>query len=261
MMKKLLSVFVLAMIVMATLCGFAFPADMSGDRYVYDEGDYLSASEEAEIQAAIEQVSGDIKADILVIFTDQPESDSERNCAENAAKRWRDAGYASKKKQETIVFYVDMANRRFFTNEYNAKEKFRLTDADIDNITYAVLPYMSAGDNGAAALTAVEAIGEYGRPGFFQTFWAWLMSGCIGGGIATMIGVGSHNAARTHVTRRYYLKDHAVNVVASSEFFTGSTERTIDHTPQQRTESSSGSSGITHSSSGSSGNHGGGASF
>ena len=136
MMKKLLSVFVLAMIVMATLCGFAFPADMSGDRYVYDEGDYLSASEEAEIQAAIEQVSGDIKADILVIFTDQPESDSERNCAENAAKRWRDAGYASKKKQETIVFYVDMANRRFFTNEYNAKEKFRLTDADIDNITY-----------------------------------------------------------------------------------------------------------------------------
>ena len=56
MMKKLLSVFVLAMIVMATLCGFAFPADMSGDRYVYDEGDYLSASEEAEIQAAFDDI-------------------------------------------------------------------------------------------------------------------------------------------------------------------------------------------------------------
>lgn len=260
MMKKLLSIFVLTMIVMATACGFAFPADMSGGRNVYDEGDFLTASEEAEIQAAIDEVSASIKADILVVFTDKPESANERACAENIAKKWREAGYATKKKQETIVFYVDMANRRFFTNEYNAKEKYRLTDGDIDNITYAVRSYMSAGDNGAAALKAVEAIGEYGRPGFFQTIWAWLMSGCIGGGIATMIGVGNHNAARTHVPRRYYLKDHAVNVVASSEMFMGTTERTIDHTPQQRTESSS-DAGVTHSSSGSSGNHGGGASF
>ncbi|GEM_PF-3482437 len=259
-MRKYLSYILLLILACTILCGFSFPKDMSSNCYVYDEGDFLTAAEEAQIQAAIESVN--TKADILVVFTDRPESADERACAENIAKAWRDAGYATKKNRETVVFYVDMANRRFFTNEYNDKEKWLVSDEEIDSITYAVRSDMSAGRYGSAALTAVEYIGEYAKPGFFQTVWAWLMSGAFGGGLATLIGVGSHNKS-SKVARRYYLKDQEVQILASNEFYTGSTQRTIDHTPQERQDSGpgGGGGGFTPSSGGSSGNHGGGASF
>ena len=229
-MKKFLAVLTLTLLTAAVLSGFNFAGAATAGTYVYDDGDYLTDAEEAEIQAAIEAAAKKTSADILVVFTDDPSTDDENAAAEDIAESWANKGLGYGKEQETIVFYVDLKNSNVCVDEYNGEGDYRMTSSEINGIlgNETTITALSSGNYASATLQAVSDIRSAAKPGFFHTIVAWLLCGAAGGGISTLIGVGKHGGS-TKVSRRYYLKEGKAAVLSSNERFVNTTREVIDH--------------------------------
>ena len=109
-MKKLAVILLAAVTAVIVLSGFAVLSPSSGI-YVYDDGDYLTAEQEQQIQNHILEVRDKVKSDFFVVFTENPASDDYRREAEKACDRFISAGGGYGDDHQTICFYVDMVNR------------------------------------------------------------------------------------------------------------------------------------------------------
>ena len=268
MMKKYLSYVLISALAILMLCGFNFAADAKAGVYVYDDGDYIPASEEAQIQSAIEEVRDKAKTDILVVFTGNPSTGNNRADAESIVNAWVNGGRGYGDKHNTVLLYVNMDEnngRGVFIDEYVSDEKFRLKDAEIDAILDGpVYDCLANGSYGRAAYEFVSEAADYAKPGFFETIWSWLLVGLGGGGIATGVGKGRHNA-KSKVSKRHYLEAKSMTMSRVNDTFAGTT--TVAHKIQQNTTPSgpsgrpSGGGNNIPSSAGSAGHHGGGKTF
>lgn len=265
-MKKSILGLIASLVLVFVLAGTCDKAS-AGGVYVFDDGEYLTADEEARIQSAIESVRDEVEADFLVVFTGNPATGYNRADAEAISEAWVKAGNGYGKDHETILFYVNMdpANGRgVYIDEYSGDGKPKLKDSEIDAILDGSAYYnLADGNYGSAALSFVREAADYAKPGFFETIWGWLVAGLGGGGIVTKIGVGKHQA-RTAVTKRHYLLENSLETIRKNDSFAGTTTivRQIPReTPPSGGSMHSGGNNI-HSSAGiSAGHHGGGKTF
>ena len=258
-MKKLAVILLAAVTAVIVLSGFAVLSPSSGI-YVYDDGDYLTAEQEQQIQNHILEVRDKVKSDFFVVFTENPASDDYRREAEKACDRFISAGGGYGDDHQTICFYVDMENRYFFIGEHNDSEKFKLKDSEVDSIVLGtVRDYMSQGNYYGASMQFVDDASNAAKPGFFGTIWGWLTSGLAGGGAISGILVGKHKR-QPATPKTHYRKENGTLPLRAQDHFLGTT-REVRHIERQQQEKEGGSGGTISSSSGSSGNHGGGTSF
>ena len=259
-MKKRFAAVILAFWAVLLLCGFSSTFTKGAANYVYDEANILSDAEEAKLNEYIASVRDSAKSDFLVVTTANPTTSDLRTAAEAVSGAWVQAGNGYGEDHQVILFYVDMANRGYYLDEYNAREKYRLSNSEIDEITYNIEDYLRNGDYGTAAGKAIEYAADCAKPGFFQRIWGWLTAGLAGGGIASGIAVGTHNA-RTSTPVRHYMTGGRLGTTRRQDVFTHTTT-VVQQKPQ--IENHSGSSGGGHISAGagnSAGHHGGGGHF
>lgn len=259
-MKKTAAILILSLVSVFLLAGCKAASPAIGS-YVFDNGDFLTSEQENAIQNRILEVRDKVQTDFVVYFTDSPSSDDYRREAERVNDAFIQSGGGYGKDHESVVFYVDMANRFFFINEHNDSEKWKLSDSDIDSIVLGtVRDYMSQGNYYGASMQFVEDAYGAVKPGFFGTIWGWLTSGLAGGGALSGILIGKHKRQPATPKSHYKKANGTVPLRASDRFLGTTTEvRHIERT--QPSDNDSGSGGTISSSSGSSGNHGGGASF
>ena len=241
------------------LAGCSKPTPAMGS-YVFDNGDYLTPDQESNLQSQILEARDKVQTDFVIYFTDQPATDDYRAEAERVSDAFIQSGGGYGDDHETVVFYVDMKNRFFFINEHNDREKWKLSDADIDSIWSGQVREFMKQDNyyGASAQFLSEAYNAV-QPGFFGRIWGWLTSGLVGGGAISGILVGRHKR-QPETKKAHYRKENGRVPLRENDRFLGTTTE-VRHIQRQEPSQNEGSGGEIHSSSGSSGNHGGGASF
>ena len=263
-MRRKAAFFLLTVFAVFMLSGFTGTFTEGSTNYVYDEAHLFSQAKIDELNEYITSVRDKAKSDFLVVTTNEPEYDDVIDAAEAISHAWRDAGNGYGKDHQVIVFYIDMKNRAYYLQEYNDREKWRLSDSEMDEIAYNVESYLKDGAYGQAAGIAIQTSAEYAKPGFFERIWGWITVGLAGGGAASGIALGTHNA-KTTTPVRYYMRDQRV--------YTGRREDQFTHTttvvqPKQTYTSGGGSSGgggggghISAGSGHSSGSHGAGGHF
>ena len=260
-MKRRLAAVLAAFWAVLLLCGFSSTFSTGTANYVYDEANILSEADEAKLNEYIASVRDKTKSDFLVVTTQNPTTDDLIDAAEAITHAWVQAGNGYGEDHQVSLFYVDMKNRGYYLQEYNAREKWRLSNSEIDEITYSIEGYLRNGDYGTAAGKAIEAAAECAKPGFFQQIWGWLTAGLAGGGIASGIAVGTHNT-RSTTPVRHYMSGQRLETTRNEDHFTHTT--TVVQ-PKVQVETHSGSSGggghISAGSGHSAGSHGGGGHF
>ena len=262
-MKKT-AIFLLLLMAAASvflLAGCSQPTPAIGN-YVFDNGDFLSADQEAEIQNMILEARDKVQSDFVIYFTDTPATDNYRAEAERVNDAFIQSGGGYGDDKQTVLFYVDMQNRFFFVDEYNAREKWKLSDADIDSIVAGqVRNFMATGNYALACKQFVSEAYDAVQPGFFGRIWGWITSGLVGGGALSGILIGKHKR-QPETTKAHYRKENARAPLRSSDRFLGTTTEVRHIQRVEPAPSGGGSGGQTiSSSSGSEGHHGGGASF
>lgn len=248
-MKKRISLFLLTLLA-AMLCLTGFSA--KSGTYVYDDGGYLSSSEEASLNQQIESLRDELKTDIIIVITNTPTAgDDARPEAEAACQQWVRATGGYDENGQVVLLYIDMSRRKLFVNEYNRENKFLLSDSDIDGIVSDVKAYLTKDSENffGACRAFISGVEDGAKPGFFQTIWGWLTVALGGSGLVTGISVGAHKS-RVKVSKRVYMDKESFTTLLEEDEFISTTYET--HT----IESSS-----TDSSAGSDGNHGGGSDF
>ena len=255
-MKKKLSILLLFFFAVLLLSGFTY---QSG-KYVYDTTGTLTDSEisalESRIRTARESVGSDFVIYIVETGGYQDDAVLRRN-AENAVDDWVRATGGYDENGQTVLFYLDLSGN-YFIDEYNATEKYKLSDWDIDAITDTdsdLFYYLKGHDWYHACETCVEQAERKARPGFFETIWGKIITALGGGGAAAGVALGVHRT-RKETTKRYYMKQASFRTVMQDDAYLGT--RTTVHKIQ--TESSGGGGHIS-SGGGSSGHHGGGGHF
>ena len=262
-MKRRFAAVILAFWAVLLLCGFSSTFTQGTTNYVYDEANILSEADEAKLNEYIASVRDKAKSDFLVVTTQNPATDDLIDAAEAITHAWVQAGNGYGEDHQVILFYVDMANRGYYLQEYNAREKWRLSNSEIDEITYSIEGYLRNGDYGTAAGKAIEAAAECAKPGFFQRIWGWLTAGLAGGGIASGIAVGTHNT-RSTTPVRHYMAGQRLATTRNEDHFTHTTTVVQPKVTVENQGGSMGGGGGGHISAGSghsSGSHGGGGHF
>lgn len=243
MMKKRIFCLIAALVMLFVLAGFS-AAELSTGHSVYADG-FMTAEEIEKLEEQISAVETERGIDILVVFTDQPETGDDEQDAAALVSDYIKAGGGLGETKETILFYADMKNRHFRIFENNTdNSKFRLKSSALDAIVEAVVPEMKADLYYTAASRAVERISDKTKPGFFKTLWSRLLIGLGGAGAASGIAVGAHKSTPS-VSKRHYMKGGKAETLAMKEFFTGSTTETRhveehDSTPSAGSGQSSG---------------------
>ncbi|MBQ6550480.1 MAG: TPM domain-containing protein [Lachnospiraceae bacterium] len=260
-MRRKAAFFLLTVFAVFMLSGFTGTFTEGSTNYVYDEAHLFSQAKIDELNEYITSVRDKAKSDFLVVTTNEPEYDDEIEAAEAIAHAWRDAGNGYGKDHQVIVFYIDIKNRNARLMEYNDREKWRLSDSEIDEINSYILNDMVNGNYGTAAGKAIQGAAECAKPGFFERIWGWITVGIAGGGAASGIALGTHNA-KTTTPVRYYMRDQRVYTGRREDQFTHTTTvvQPKQTNPPTSGHSGGGSSGGSISSSGaghSSGSHGG----
>ena len=263
-MRRKAAFFLLTIFAVFMLCGFTGTFSEGATNYVYDEAHILSQQEIDELNTYIASVRDKAKSDFLVVTTNNPVTGDVRTDAEAISHAWAQAGNGYGKDHQVVVFYIDMQNRAYYLEEYNDREKWRLSNSEIDEITYNVENYLRNGEYGKAAGIAVQTSAEYAKPGFFERIWGWITAGLAGGGAASGIALGTHNA-KTTTPVRHYMVNQRVSTVRNEDTFTHTT--TVVQ-PKETNFHSSGPSGgggggghISAGSGNSAGSHGGGGHF
>lgn len=259
-MRRKFAYFLLAVTAVFMLCGFSSTFTRGAANYVYDEANILSDAEEASLNEYIASVRDKVKSDFIVVTTSNPSSDDPRTAAETVVDKWVAAGNGYGEDNQAIVFYIDMKNRAYFLDEYNAREKWKLSDSEIDQITYSIEDYMRSGDYGTACGKAIEYAADCAKPGFFQRIWGWLTAGLVGGGAASGIALGTHNN-RSTTPVRHYMTGQRVATNRREDVFTHTTTIVQPKETYQNNMGSSGGGGHISSGGGSAGHHGGGGHF
>ena len=252
-MKRRFAAVILAFWAVLLLCGFSSTFTQGTTNYVYDEANILSEADEAKLNEYIASVRDKAKSDFLVVTTQNPATDDLIDAAEAITHAWVQAGNGYGEDHQVILFYVDMANRGYYLQEYNAREKWRLSNSEIDEITYSIEGYLRNGDYGTAAGKAIEAAAECAKPG----------AGLAGGGIASGIAVGTHNT-RSTTPVRHYMAGQRLATTRNEDHFTHTTTVVQPKVTVENQGGSMGGGGGGHISAGSghsSGSHGGGGHF
>lgn len=258
-MKKKCSILLLMLFAVMLFAGFTY----RDGTYVYDTTGTLTDSEisalESKIRSAREAAASDIV--IYIVETGGYQEDSVlRTNAEKAVNAWVAATGGYDENGQTILLYLDISGN-FFIDEYNALEKYKLSDYEIDSITDYdgdMYWYLKNHDWYSACSTFVDEAADKAKPGFFETIWGKIITAIGGSGIVTGVAVGSHKS-RKEVTKRYYMDPHSFRTVAEDDRFTG-THTTVRIIPRE-TEGGGGGGGHISSGGGSSGHHGGGGHF
>ncbi len=259
-MRKTAVLILTALAALFLLAGCSKASWPAVSNYVFDQGDFLTAEQEQQIQNHILELRDKVQADFIVVFTDSPASNDYRAEAEKCNNSFVSSGGGYGEEKETICFYVDMANRFFFVDEYNVNKNWRLSDGDIDGIVQGtVRDYMSQGNYYGASMQFVDDAYGATKPGFFGTIWGWLTSGLAGGGALSGILIGRHKR-QPATPKTFYRKDNGTVPLRANDRFMGTTTE-VRHIERQQSSDSGGGPSTIDSSSGSDGHHGGGASF
>lgn len=223
-MKRKLAILLAALLMLFVFSGFSAET-VTTDSSVYADG-FLSAEEIAALEAKIETLENERAVDMLIVFTDQPESDDEVEATAQIANSYMARGGGLGETGEVILLYVDMKNRavRVFENN-ELHDKFLLSESETDAIVNGISADLTAGAYAEAASKAVDLVSSKTKPGFFKTVWSWLIIGLGGAGAASGIAVGSHSAS-VPVSKRQYMKGGKVNVLAMKELPRGTTTET-----------------------------------
>lgn len=254
----------IALLALLFISASGFASTAKSGTYVYDEADLLSETFISQLNDRIASIRDNIQSDVLVVYTNDDSQTDARSAAETIINTWVSRGNGYGEKHETVLFYVNMADRSYFIDEYNDANEFRLSYDEIDEMKYTVEEDLRRGSYDGAALDFTTLAEQNMKPGFFQRVWSWILMGLLGGGAAMGIAKGSHNNV-TGVPISFYRR-REIEDRGSNDIFTGTTSmvRRIDQNrpPQNMGGSgmSGGGPGMT-TGAGSSGHQGGGGHF
>ena len=246
-MKKIIS-FAIALLL---LCGMSLTA-LAADTYVSDGADILSDSEERSLSATLAEISETYGAQITVI-TEQSLPGSIDYYINNLYDSGR-YGYGSDNAGVMLLICMDTREYRILSNGFAADA---ITDFDIENISDAIVDYLSDG-NYAAAFDTYAAECEYyldgylnGYPFEFSTnLIIALVVGFVIAFIVTSVLKGQLKSVQRQNQANAYVKSGSMKITHASDYYM---YRTVTRSARPKNNSSSSSS-----SSGSSRNVGGG---
>ncbi len=235
-------------VLLSVFCAFSAAAEAGGD-WISDDGGFLSQEAKDSLNQKISEVREEIGMDLMVVFTKDPADDDVVSAADRIIKEAASSGLGYGENKDIALFYVDMENRNFRVQTYSTADGDRISQDKTDSIVKSLTSSMADGDYDSAAEIFVNGIRKAGKKGFLKTVWSWLLFGLGGGGIASKIAVGSHNA-RAFVPKRHYLKSGKLNVTKKEDRFDRTTRevRQIEKsTPSGDGKSSTGHSGSSGS--------------
>ncbi|MBQ6036051.1 MAG: TPM domain-containing protein [Lachnospiraceae bacterium] len=249
-MKKKLTLFVGALLLILAFCGFTY---RSGN-YVYD--DTGNITEASNLNSRIAALRDTVKSDVVIVMTNRPTTSNYMQAAKDEVLKYVQATGGYGDNGQAILLYVDMENRRFAIVEHSTG-KYLLKDSEIDAMTdsgSSLTTRLSSGDYNNACVAFLSYVEDYAKPGFFQTVFGWITAALGIGGAATGAAVGSHKA-RPHVSKRHYLNKNTFQTLQQDDIYT--------HTTQQVRQIQREEASPAHVSSGDLGDnvHGGGGSF
>ena len=131
------------------------------DNRVFDDAGLFTASEESQIQDAVENAVEKMNMDVVILTTYEPAEDATVAYADDY---YDNNGFGIGSDHSGLIFVIDM-NNRFFTITTCGKMIDYLYNARLEAIYDEVYYYASEGDFAGAALTVVEMVTDYYNDG------------------------------------------------------------------------------------------------
>lgn len=195
-------------------------ASAAVDQRIYDDAGLLSEAEVLQLEAYAAEKSREQGADFLFLTTTSTEGQPIRTYMENFFDEWA----VENGQENAVLLTVDMGSREVFLSGFGTAET-RLDDGRIDMVLDRIVPYMQAGDYGAAFRETVETSSRYMeyRPGvnpesiFLKTWFQAAVALLLGG---VVVGSMLHNAGGrvTTSSRTYVDSDHTQVRTAQDRF-------------------------------------------
>ena len=225
----------------------------SNPGYVTDGADLLTDSEERALYSTLSEISDKFGAQVVVVTV--PSLDSSIDYYVNDLYDGGSYGYGSDKAGVMLLVCMNPREYRILSNGFAADA---ISSYDIDTISDAIVPYLSAGDYAEAFDTYADEC-EYYLDGYVNgfpfDFGPNLILALIVGLVVALIAVSSMKAQLKSVRRQNqanaYVKAGSMNITRAGDYFM---YRTVTRRPKPQNNSSSSS----RSSSGGSRNVGGG---
>lgn len=194
------------------------------DQHIYDNAGLLSEPEAAELEAYAAEQSRVHGTDFIFLTTDSTDGKP----IETYMGDFFDIWAVENNQENAVLLTVDMGNRQIFLSGFGTAEE-RLDDGRIDMVLDRIVPYMQAGDYGAAFRETVATSNRYMeyRPGvnpesiflktWFQAAVALLLGGIV---VGTML---YNSGGRITTSSRTYMDSDHTRVRSSEDRFRNKT--------------------------------------
>lgn len=233
-MKRLFSVLlVLALVFLLTVSASA--AQMPR---LVDSADLLSADQEADLLARLDQVSGELQVDVVIVTMD---SCGGYDPDDVVAAYYDDYGFGYGTNRDGVVLLLSMAERdwRILSNGFAADA---ITLNDIDRIGDSIVGDLSGGDYYEAFMTYAtmckQEIEDERQFDFDLSLGISIFIGLVVALIAVEVMRGGHRSVRSQTGAREYAVPGGLKVTYSNDLFLYRNVNRV-HRPK---ETSSGSS-------------------
>ena len=215
-MKKLISFVLLLSVLCLGLAAASYAAD-TPERLV-DEADILTASEEKEIAAKLDEISEKHKVDVVIVTVDSVGYKTPQSFADDY---YDYNGYQN----DGVLLLISMEERDWYISTAGLVID-AVTSSNVDYIGDVMTPYLSDG-NYAEAFRAYANECEYYINGYINGFpfdvgmslVISLVIGLVVAFIVTMIMKGQLKSVRANDVADEYVKKGSMNVTLSRDLF------------------------------------------
>lgn len=155
-----------AVLFFLSVCGFD-----SQEKKVYDDGELLTETEEAELQELLVKTAQVTEQDLIIVTTQNNQGKEARDYADDF---YDDHGFGYEKENGSgVLFLIDMDGRTFYISTAGTAIG-KYTDRKIEDTLDALTPHMRAGDYAEACFTFVSEAerclngGETAKNGYYD---------------------------------------------------------------------------------------------
>ncbi len=133
--------FALVIVLMSFSLGFGFSTLLSGHRYVDDAADLMTAEEEAQLEAKLEEINSRLQFDVVIVTVDTTGTMSTTDYAD---KYFEDNGYGQGPNRDGILLLVSYEDGRWATST-SGYGITALTDYGLDQIESELVDNLNKG--------------------------------------------------------------------------------------------------------------------
>lgn len=233
-MKKLIS-FLTALLLLGSLSLTAFASEAP---FVSDGAELLTSSELSDLESRLRQVSSDYNAQVAVVTL----SDSTEDIDDAVEHIYDNGGYGYGEGFDGVLLLVCMDTReyRILSNGFAADA---ITPSDIDSISDAIVPDLSAGDYADAFSVFADECAYYlnvhinGVP--YEPLGILIIAvpiGLVVGLIYVLILKGQLKSVKRQGAANAYVREGGIHLTQSGDYFM---YRNVTRTPKPKDSSSS----------------------